>query len=136
MAGCGLQRVLQRPLDLPGGVAGEGERAAAGPGSAHPSRRAASKRAGRDARSDDRSRTHRLERVGARVFRALIAMGLACLAPAAASGADERIRNLRVWPSQDYTRITIETETEVRYELTALRNPERLVLDLENVDFL
>jgi N-acetylmuramoyl-L-alanine amidase len=41
-----------------------------------------------------------------------------------------------VWPSQDYTRITIETGAEVRYELTALKNPERLVLDLENVDFL
>jgi N-acetylmuramoyl-L-alanine amidase len=41
-----------------------------------------------------------------------------------------------VWPSQDYTRITIETGVEVRYELTALKNPERLVLDLESVDFL
>ena len=41
-----------------------------------------------------------------------------------------------MWPSQDYTRITIETEAEVRYELTALKNPERLVLDLESVDFL
>jgi N-acetylmuramoyl-L-alanine amidase len=41
-----------------------------------------------------------------------------------------------VWPSQDYTRVTIETGAELRYELTALKNPERLVLDLENVDFL
>ncbi len=41
-----------------------------------------------------------------------------------------------MWPSQDYTRITIETPAEVRYELTALKNPERLVLDLERVDFL
>ncbi len=75
------------------------------------------------------------DRARARAFRALIAFSLALLASAAA-GADERIRNLRVWPSQDYTRITIETGAEVRYELTALKNPERLVLDLENVDFL
>ena len=75
------------------------------------------------------------DRARARVFRALIAVGLALLSPVAA-GAEERIRSLRVWPSQDYTRITIETGTEVRYELTALKNPERLVLDLENVDFL
>jgi N-acetylmuramoyl-L-alanine amidase len=75
------------------------------------------------------------DRARARIFRALIAVGLALLSPVAA-GADERIRSLRVWPSQDYTRITIETATEVRYELTALKNPERLVLDLENVDFL
>jgi N-acetylmuramoyl-L-alanine amidase len=74
------------------------------------------------------------DRAGARILRALIAVSFALLAPAAA--ADERIRNLRVWPSQDYTRITIETATEVRYELTALKNPERLVLDLESVDFL
>jgi N-acetylmuramoyl-L-alanine amidase len=72
---------------------------------------------------------------GARIFRALIAVGLALLSSVAA-GAEERIRSLRVWPSQDYTRITIETGAEVRYELTALKNPERLVLDLENVDFL
>jgi N-acetylmuramoyl-L-alanine amidase len=75
------------------------------------------------------------DRPGARILRALIAVSLALLAPAAAA-ADERIRSLRVWPSQDYTRITIETATEVRYELTALKNPERLVLDLDSVDFL
>ncbi len=75
------------------------------------------------------------DRAGPRVVRALIAIGLALLSPVAA-GADERIRSLRVWPSQDYTRITIETGAEVRYELTALKNPERIVLDLENVDFL
>jgi N-acetylmuramoyl-L-alanine amidase len=75
----------------------------------------------------DRARTH--------VLRALIALGLALASPLAAA-AEERIRSLRVWPSQDYTRITIETGAEVRYELTALKNPERLVLDLEAVDFL
>jgi len=75
------------------------------------------------------------DRTRARAFRALIALSLAVLAPIA-TGADERIRSLRVWPSQDYTRITIETGAEVRYELTALKSPERLVLDLESVDFL
>jgi len=77
------------------------------------------------------------ERARARVLRALIALPLflALLAPAGAA-ADERIRSLRIWPSQDYTRITIETATEVRYELTTLKNPERLVLDLEGIDFL
>jgi len=73
----------------------------------------------------------------ARVLRALSALALlpGLLLPALA-GADERIRSLRVWPSQDYTRITIETAAEVRYELTSLKGPERLVLDLERVDFL
>jgi N-acetylmuramoyl-L-alanine amidase len=75
------------------------------------------------------------DRARAALLRALIALGLALLAPGTV-GAEEPIRSLRVWPSQDYTRITIETASEVRYELTALKNPERLVLDLESVDFL
>jgi N-acetylmuramoyl-L-alanine amidase len=56
------------------------------------------------------------------------------LAPTAA--ADEPIRALRVWPSQDYTRVTVESASELRYQLTSVKNPERLALDLEGVDFL
>ena len=56
------------------------------------------------------------------------------LAPTAA--ADEPIRALRVWPSQDYTRVTVESAAELRYQLTSVKNPERLALDLEGVDFL
>src|SRR5262245_5911940 len=135
MAGYGLQGVLQRALDLPRGVAREGGWSAAGPGSPDSPRDAAGRWAGRDTSGGNGVRAHRLDRVGAGLFRTLIALGLAVLAPTAAD-AYERIRSLRVWPSQDYTRITIETEAELRYELTALKNPERLVLDLENVDFL
>ncbi len=75
------------------------------------------------------------ERARARLLGALTTalVGFGALLPAA---AEERIRSLRVWPSQDYTRITIETGTELRYSLTAVKNPERLVVDLESVDFL
>jgi len=52
-----------------------------------------------------------------------------------AAAADEPIRALRVWPSQDYTRITVETVAELSYQLTSVKNPERLALDLEGVDF-
>jgi N-acetylmuramoyl-L-alanine amidase len=41
-----------------------------------------------------------------------------------------------VWPSQDYTRVTVESVAELRYQLTSVKNPERLALDLEGVDFL
>jgi N-acetylmuramoyl-L-alanine amidase len=77
-------------------------------------------------------------RARAQLRRALSTLALVCpaLVHPALVVADERIRSLRVWPSQDYTRITIETPSEVRYELTALKHPERLVLDLERVDFL
>jgi N-acetylmuramoyl-L-alanine amidase len=57
------------------------------------------------------------------------------VAPALA-GAEERIRSIRVWPARDYTRVTIETDVPLRYTSTALRDPERLVLDLEEIDFL
>ena len=40
----------------------------------------------------------------------------------------------RVWPAQDYTRITLESEAPLKYQLIILKNPDRLVLDLENVD--
>jgi N-acetylmuramoyl-L-alanine amidase len=49
---------------------------------------------------------------------------------------DEPINSLRVWPAPDFTRLTIETATELRYQFTTLKNPERAVLDLENADFV
>jgi N-acetylmuramoyl-L-alanine amidase len=47
----------------------------------------------------------------------------------------ERISAVRVWPAQDYTRITIEADRPIRHELLLVKNPDRLVLDLEGVDF-
>ncbi len=74
------------------------------------------------------------------VARTLIAaargMLLACalwLTPAAS--ADEPLRSVRVWPSPDYTRLTFESDQPLRYTTSNLRGPERLVLDLEEVDF-
>jgi N-acetylmuramoyl-L-alanine amidase len=40
----------------------------------------------------------------------------------------------RVWPAVDYTRITIEVSSEVNQKITVLKNPDRLVLDLENIE--
>jgi N-acetylmuramoyl-L-alanine amidase len=40
-----------------------------------------------------------------------------------------------VWPAKDYTRVTIETGNELRYQLASVKAPERLVVDLENADF-
>jgi len=39
----------------------------------------------------------------------------------------------RVWPGSDYTRITFETSKEVEYKMTELANPQRLVLDINDV---
>jgi N-acetylmuramoyl-L-alanine amidase len=37
----------------------------------------------------------------------------------------------RVWPAKDYTRLTLEAPEEIKYQLFAVKDPERLVLDLE-----
>ncbi|HEY5638214.1 MAG TPA: N-acetylmuramoyl-L-alanine amidase [Burkholderiales bacterium] len=39
----------------------------------------------------------------------------------------------RIWPAPDYTRITLETREELKYELFSVKDPERLVLDLHGV---
>ena len=48
--------------------------------------------------------------------------------------AAEPIRSVRIWPAADYTRLTIESRNPVRHSLLSVKNPERLVLDLEDVD--
>ncbi|HEX7971852.1 MAG TPA: N-acetylmuramoyl-L-alanine amidase [Thiobacillus sp.] len=40
----------------------------------------------------------------------------------------------RLWPSPDYTRITLEAAQPVAYKYFVLSNPDRLVIDLEGVE--
>lgn len=40
----------------------------------------------------------------------------------------------RIWPARDYTRVTLESKNELKFSLFAVKDPERLVLDLEGVD--
>ena len=44
------------------------------------------------------------------------------------------ISSARVWPAQDYTRLTLESKQAILYEWLTLKNPERLVIDLDDVD--
>jgi N-acetylmuramoyl-L-alanine amidase len=69
----------------------------------------------------------------AQICSKLIVLG--CALAAGSAGAAERIAAVRVWPAQDYTRITIEADHPIRHELLLVKNPDRLVLDLEDVDF-
>jgi N-acetylmuramoyl-L-alanine amidase len=41
---------------------------------------------------------------------------------------------VRVWPAPEYTRITIESAAPIEYALFTAKGPERLVVDLENVE--
>ena len=53
---------------------------------------------------------------------------------ALAASAGEAIVASRVWPAQDYTRVTLESARTLRYQHFFVKDPERLVLDLEGVD--
>lgn len=44
------------------------------------------------------------------------------------------ISSVRVWPAQEYTRLTLESRQPIRYNQFMLKNPERLVIDLEDVE--
>jgi N-acetylmuramoyl-L-alanine amidase len=41
---------------------------------------------------------------------------------------------VRVWPAPDYTRITIEHDQSIRFSQMLIRDPDRLVVDLEGVE--
>ena len=40
----------------------------------------------------------------------------------------------RLWPSPDYTRLTLEARGPIPFKYFTLQNPDRLVLDLEGVE--
>jgi N-acetylmuramoyl-L-alanine amidase len=44
------------------------------------------------------------------------------------------IASARVWPAQEYTRLILESASPVPHQMLSMRNPLRLVLDLEDVD--
>ncbi len=48
--------------------------------------------------------------------------------------AGEKILASRVWPAQEYTRVTFESARPVKHVFFQVTNPERLVVDLEGVD--
>jgi N-acetylmuramoyl-L-alanine amidase len=64
---------------------------------------------------------------------ALWVLLLLCLLPALALAATQ-VSGVRVWPGPEYTRITIETPRPIEYTLFTVKNPDRVVLDLEDVD--
>ena len=53
----------------------------------------------------------------------------------AAATAAASILGVRVWPAQDYTRVTLEHDQPIRFTHLLVKDPERLVVDLEGVEF-
>ncbi|MGV3743034.1 MAG: N-acetylmuramoyl-L-alanine amidase [Burkholderiaceae bacterium] len=57
---------------------------------------------------------------------------LSVVAPNAARAA--QILAVRVWPADDYTRVTLENDSDLKTSHFIVKNPERLVVDIEGID--
>src|SRR5450631_79511 len=44
------------------------------------------------------------------------------------------IASARVWPAQEYTRLILESGSPIAHQMLVIKNPSRLVLDLEDVE--
>ena len=67
------------------------------------------------------------------LFAIVLALGTA-LVPNAFAGAPIKVTAARVWPAVDYTRVTFESDAPIAHKVFSLENPDRLVLDLDDVD--
>ena len=52
----------------------------------------------------------------------------------ALAAAVSSIVAVRVWPAEDYTRVTIEHKGMVKFSQSVVHNPERLVVDIEGIE--
>jgi N-acetylmuramoyl-L-alanine amidase len=51
-----------------------------------------------------------------------------------AGTGQERLSSVRIWPAPDYTRVTLESPGPLRHSIAQVKDPERLVLDLEELE--
>src|SRR6184192_4191663 len=52
---------------------------------------------------------------------------------AGSSPAGTTVSSVRIWPGPEYTRLTFESILPIQYSLSTIRNPDRVVIDLEQV---
>jgi len=57
---------------------------------------------------------------------------ISVLAPLSARAA--QIIAVRVWPAEDYTRVTLENDSELKTTHFLVQNPDRMVVDIEGVE--
>jgi N-acetylmuramoyl-L-alanine amidase len=116
MAEFRLPGALQPGLGLRRRMAGEGGRSARPAGRAH---RSAIRR-----RSAPRFLGSLLRRW----------TSLALLLAFYAVASEAQVLSTRIWPARDYTRLTFESREPLQYTIFGIKDPERLVLDLETND--
>jgi N-acetylmuramoyl-L-alanine amidase len=68
-----------------------------------------------------------------KLFFAKIVLLCAIWCTSATVFAADVITATRVWPADDYTRVTFESSQPLKYQTFTLKNPERLVLDIEDI---
>jgi len=61
-------------------------------------------------------------------------IGIAFLISSSYAYAANEITSARIWPAQDYTRLTLESKQAVAHTMFSIENPDRLVVDLTGVD--
>lgn len=62
-----------------------------------------------------------------------LAIALLSTALPRAAFAEITISAVRIWPSSDYTRLTLESSVPIQYSLSTIPDPDRVVVDLEDV---
>jgi N-acetylmuramoyl-L-alanine amidase len=68
-------------------------------------------------------------------FSTLLSLTLCLICVFAITTADANtVTAVRIWPADIYTRITIEAEKPILYKMTVLKDPERVVVDVEDID--
>ncbi len=51
-----------------------------------------------------------------------------------AAHAASKVNSTRVWPANEYTRVTFESPAALKYQTFFVKDPERLVIDIENIE--
>jgi N-acetylmuramoyl-L-alanine amidase len=75
-------------------------------------------------------------RISRRTALRLAAASLTLLVtPLGRAAALPSVLAVRVWPATDYTRVTLEYDQPIQFSHLLVRNPDRLVVDLEGVEF-
>ena len=83
-----------------------------------------------------RSTEIRAKSVNSRVRRTVLKAGgtllLSVFSPLSAQAA--QILAVRVWPSEDYTRVTLENDTDLKATHFLVKDPDRLVVDIDGLE--
>lgn len=72
---------------------------------------------------------------GRRRFLKISGAGLLLCASPVSRAAPSQLMAVRVWPAAEYTRVTLESRSELKCSHFLVKDPERLVVDIEGMEF-